>query len=58
MLLQACGSDAEDEIVTRQHARSFSAGTGVLPVLGSRKHGALTPTKVAAGNVLHRSVGA
>jgi hypothetical protein len=54
---KACDSDAEDEIVTRQHARSFTAGTSALPALGSRKHGAaLTPTMVA-GNVLHRSLG-
>jgi hypothetical protein len=59
VLQQACDSDAEDEIVTRQHARSFTAGTAVLPALGSRKHGAaLTPTRVAAGNLLHRSLGA
>jgi hypothetical protein len=59
VLQKACDSDAEDESVTRQHARSFTAGTAALPALGSRKHGAaLTPTRVAAGNVPHRSLGA
>lgn len=56
-MLQGPGVDSEDEIVTRQRAKSFTAGTSPMLAAGSCKHGALTPTRVAAASVLQRSWG-
>jgi hypothetical protein len=56
-MLQGAELGEGDEIVTRQHAKSFTAGTGVTLAAANRKHGALTPTRVPAGNVLQRSWG-
>jgi hypothetical protein len=56
-MLQGPEIDAGDEIVTRQRAKSFTAGTSLPLAAGGRRHGALTPTRVAAGGVLQRSLG-